>query len=182
VSAGSGRPDGEAWLRRVSALIVAAVAGYASYEHQRRFAVATETTETLAAGPVGVADQTERTGSLPVPATARAANAESSAAAETDDDAVPVTALVRPASSSGRNGKRNAEKIMWAHYERERAAGRTPTGAELDRIAGTNNYGRAVLARWRRTGRLRNAAAVVAAAVRSQPAPASTGDNTENAE
>jgi hypothetical protein len=42
---------------------------------------------------------------------------------------------------------------MWAHYQRERAAGRTPTGAELDRIAGTNNYGRAVLARWRRTGR-----------------------------
>jgi len=37
---------------------------------------------------------------------------------------------------------------MWKHYERQRASGRTPPGAELDRIAGTNNYGRAVLARW----------------------------------
>jgi hypothetical protein len=35
--------------------------------------------------------------------------------------------------------------------QRERVAGRTPTGAELDRIAAANNYGRAVLARWRRT-------------------------------
>jgi hypothetical protein len=43
---------------------------------------------------------------------------------------------------------------MWAHYQHEHAAGRTPTGADLDRIAGTNNYGRAVLARWRRTGRI----------------------------
>jgi hypothetical protein len=43
---------------------------------------------------------------------------------------------------------------MWAHYQRERAAGRTPTGAELDRVAGTNSYGRGVLARWRRDGRL----------------------------
>lgn len=31
----------------------------------------------------------------------------------------------------------------------ERSNGRTPTGAELDRIAGTNNYGRKVLSRWR---------------------------------
>lgn len=41
---------------------------------------------------------------------------------------------------------------MWAHYERERANGRTPTGAELDRIAGTNNYGRKVLRRWNKNG------------------------------
>jgi hypothetical protein len=40
-----------------------------------------------------------------------------------------------------------AEQWMWAHYQHERAAGRTPTGADLDRIAGTNNYGRAVLTR-----------------------------------
>jgi len=47
-----------------------------------------------------------------------------------------------------------AEELMWAHYERESASGRVPTGADLDRVAGTNNYGRAVLARWRRTGRI----------------------------
>jgi hypothetical protein len=43
---------------------------------------------------------------------------------------------------------------MWAHFQREQASGRVPTGAELDRVAGTNNYGRAVLARWRRDGRV----------------------------
>lgn len=47
-----------------------------------------------------------------------------------------------------------AEQKMWAYYVIERAKGRTPTGAELDRIAGTNNYGRRVLRRWRETGHL----------------------------
>lgn len=47
-----------------------------------------------------------------------------------------------------------AEQIMWSHYRRERSAGRSPSGAELDRVAGTNNYGRAVLRRWRDDGRL----------------------------
>jgi hypothetical protein len=31
------------------------------------------------------------------------------------------------------------EQRMWAYYVTERSNGRTPTGAELDRIAGTNN-------------------------------------------
>ncbi|MFC0432554.1 DUF2637 domain-containing protein [Kutzneria buriramensis] len=42
-----------------------------------------------------------------------------------------------------------AEQRMWAYYVAERSKGRMPTGAELDRIAGTNNYGRKVLRRWR---------------------------------
>ncbi|MFD8493265.1 DUF2637 domain-containing protein [Amycolatopsis sp. NPDC059657] len=45
-----------------------------------------------------------------------------------------------------------AEQRMWAHYTAEQSKGRTPTGAELDRIAGTNNYGRRILRRWRETG------------------------------
>ena len=47
----------------------------------------------------------------------------------------------------------SAERLMWAYYLEEQAAGRTPTGADLDRVAGTNNYGRRVLRRWRATGR-----------------------------
>jgi hypothetical protein len=47
----------------------------------------------------------------------------------------------------------SAEARMWAFYIKERAAGRSPTGADLDRIAGTNNYGRRVLRRWRTAGR-----------------------------
>ncbi|MFI5586334.1 DUF2637 domain-containing protein [Amycolatopsis sp. NPDC051758] len=47
----------------------------------------------------------------------------------------------------------SAEQRMWAFYVEEQAAGRTPTGADLDRVAGTNNYGRRVLRRWRSAGR-----------------------------
>ena len=47
-----------------------------------------------------------------------------------------------------------AEQRMWAYYVTELAKGRAPTGAELDRIAGTNNYGRKVLRRWRQAGDL----------------------------
>lgn len=45
-----------------------------------------------------------------------------------------------------------AEQIMWNHLQRELARGRTPSGAELDRAAGTNNYGRRLLRKWRQQG------------------------------
>ncbi|MGH3876317.1 MAG: DUF2637 domain-containing protein [Actinophytocola sp.] len=47
-----------------------------------------------------------------------------------------------------------AQEVMWTHYRREVAGGRMPTGAELDRVAGTNNYGRTVLRQWREHGRI----------------------------
>lgn len=47
-----------------------------------------------------------------------------------------------------------AEQRMWAHYMTERARGRVPGGAELDRVAGTNNYGRRILRRWRDAGHI----------------------------
>jgi hypothetical protein len=271
MNAGPGRAGGEVWLRRVSALVVAAVAAYASYEHQRRFAAAggadatgarlwplsvdglvllatdgllrrghgsgrrrrwalwaafgfgiavslaaniaaapslgwrpvlvagwppvalllavellahrptpagTETTETPPAQAARVADRTESIESPPVPAADPAADAESSAAGETDTaDGEPVVTLARPAGGAGRAGRRNAERIMWAHYERERAAGRTPTGAELDRVAMTNNYGRSVLARWRRDGRLTDADTDASAG--REPAWSGTGGATK---
>jgi hypothetical protein len=36
----------------------------------------------------------------------------------------------------------------------QRARGRIPNGAELDRVAGTSNYGRRVLRRWRDAGHI----------------------------
>ncbi|AXB44497.1 DUF2637 domain-containing protein [Amycolatopsis albispora] len=48
----------------------------------------------------------------------------------------------------------SAEERMWQHYLAELEQGRTPTGAELDRVAGTHNYGRRLLRKWRATGRL----------------------------
>ena len=47
------------------------------------------------------------------------------------------------------------EQRMWTYYVAERSEGRTPTGAELDRIAGTNNYGRKVLRQWKLCGAAR---------------------------
>ncbi|OXM59320.1 hypothetical protein [Amycolatopsis vastitatis] len=47
--------------------------------------------------------------------------------------------------SSLENSERAAKRRMWEYYVRERASVRTPTGAELDRMAGTHNYGRRTL-------------------------------------
>ncbi|WP_206790247.1 DUF2637 domain-containing protein [Amycolatopsis sp. MtRt-6] len=63
----------------------------------------------------------------------------------------PVLAPVNTGTLS--SPAESAEERMWAFYVAERAAGRTPTGADLDRVAGTNNYGRRVLRRWRTAGR-----------------------------
>ena len=50
--------------------------------------------------------------------------------------------------------RHTAEQVMWEHYQRAVTAGLpAPTGAELDQVAETNNYGRAVLRKWRRQGR-----------------------------
>jgi hypothetical protein len=77
---------------------------------------------------------------------------------ETDTDTAPKTNRRTSGPLAARRPKRlgnpSAETVMWAHYQTQRKAGRTPSGAELDRVAGTNNYGRAVLARWRESGRI----------------------------
>jgi hypothetical protein len=49
---------------------------------------------------------------------------------------------------------KTAEQRMWEFYEAECRQGRTPTGADLDRIAGTHNYGRRILRKWRASGNL----------------------------
>ncbi|HEX3780096.1 MAG TPA: hypothetical protein VHX38_10525 [Pseudonocardiaceae bacterium] len=56
--------------------------------------------------------------------------------------------------AESRLSRHTAEEVMWEHYQCTMAAGLpTPTGAELDAVAGTNNYGRAVLRKWRHDGR-----------------------------
>jgi hypothetical protein len=67
---------------------------------------------------------------------------------ETADDLAPV-------GDPDETGQpQSAENVMWEHFQGELSRGRTPSGAELDRVAGTNNFGRAVLRRWRRDGRI----------------------------
>ncbi|WP_280384535.1 DUF2637 domain-containing protein [Nocardia wallacei] len=72
---------------------------------------------------------------------------------ETTEPAAPVVRLAPVPAWSGSPAELTAEQRMWEYYRSERSQGRTPTGAELDRIAGTNNYGRKVLRRWQAAGR-----------------------------
>jgi len=71
--------------------------------------------------------------------------------AKTHSDRTPEKVI---ALAESRQPRHTAEQIMWDHYKHRVSAGlRPPTGAELDQVAQTNNYGRAVLRKWRRKGR-----------------------------
>lgn len=207
------------WTRRLGALAVAAVAAYASYQHQRDFALsggadlmtarlwplsvdgllvlstagllrdgrpkstrarltlraafaagiivslaaniatapAMEWAPILVAGwpPVALLLAVElvshRHRRDTVPPTER--DAENASASESRSETTGETKAVIALAES-RLSRRTAEQVMWDHYQRAVAAGRpAPTGAELDEIARTNNYGRAVLRKWAQTGR-----------------------------
>lgn len=189
----------DVWARRTAAALVAAVAAYGSYEHQRTFALAGGADATSAglwplsvdgllvlatvrllksrhhkdgrirlaawlAFGLGIAVSLARTSPRrrhwpgtrswsPVghrwPCCWRSNCSRMHQSTETE----PRRSHVR-ASRSPETDHVSAEEVMWNHFEREVARGRTPTGAELDRVAGTNNFGRAVLRRWRRDGRI----------------------------
>jgi hypothetical protein len=209
-------PLADVWLRRCGTLMVAGVAAYSSYEHQRHFAatggadpagaklwplsvdgllllasigllrtgphasrrtrtvlwtafvlgIAVSLAANIAAAPALGWQPVLVAGWPPVALLLAvellADHATPAPASSTTSPAPPAhptprgrTLAAAPTShQAGAVAARTAEQRMWAHYQHERAAGRTPTGADLDRIAGTNNYGRAVLTRWRRTGRI----------------------------
>ncbi|WP_102937544.1 DUF2637 domain-containing protein [Streptomyces malaysiensis] len=214
--------DLDIWIRRGCATVVAAVAAYASYEHQREFAlqggadqtgsslwplsvdgllvlatvgllkhnrqdnlraryavrlafflgIAVSLAANVAAAPMVAWQPVLVAGWPPVALLLavellahsprdreqteidRTAKPEAVQDTEAEREPDPVVTLAVDKAGSRPPNKPTAEQIMWAHYQREQASGRTPTGAELDRVAGTNNYGRSVLARWRRIGRI----------------------------
>ena len=221
------RADLEMWVRRGCALMVAAVAAYSSYEHQRSFALDNGADDTNASlwplsvdgllllatvGLLKPGHQSRRTrvavwsaflGCIAVSLAANIAAAprlawqpvlvagwppvalllavellanrsrsrrtETESAASGTEPAVldvkrqaenaietgQVITLAEVSSTSGPDdGEPTAQEIMWTHYLQEQECGRIPTGAELDRVAGTNNYGRTVLRRWRAQGRV----------------------------
>jgi hypothetical protein len=86
--------------------------------------------------------------------TASETGTETGETSETAAETAPVVRLAVVSDESRPPAEPTAEQRMWAYYVTERSKGRTPTGAELDRIAGTNNYGRRVLRRWRQSGHL----------------------------
>lgn len=219
--------DREMWLRRGCALIVAAVAAYGSYQHQRDFAlhggadpitaslwplsvdgllllatvgllksgqqpsrrvqlavwlsfllgIAVSLAANIAAAPT-LAWQPVLVAGWPPVALLLAAELlthqpqpqnqpetepavpEREPDPETGRAPGPVISRRKPdpetkhTARPNRSAKPAAEQVMWEHFLHEQARGHTPTGAELDRVAGTNNYGRTVLRRWRQQGRI----------------------------
>jgi hypothetical protein len=211
----------DVWLRRACAIVVAAVAAYASYEHQRTFAldggadpagaslwplsvdgllvlatigllkpqaagrrrtrcavrlafglgIAVSLAANVAAAPRLAWQPVLVAGWPPVAlllavellaaGAGRREGAEAAGALEGTEaprvSGPPKRSVPRESRPVGmprpRSGE-SAEEAMWSYFQQEHAKGRTPSGAELDRAIGTNNYGRAVLAQWRRTGRL----------------------------
>jgi hypothetical protein len=243
ITATSRQSRGDVWVRRGCALLVAAVAAYSSYAHQRHFAlaggadqvsaalwplsvdglvvlaslglvraqsntttrarlalwvafllgVAVSLAANIAAAPVlgwqpvlvagwpplalllavelvvhsHSQDQTStaqtRPETTPVtepePETGAIDAIESAQTApKTETETAPKTNRRTSGPAAARRPRRlgnpSAEAVMWDHFQTQHTAGRTPSGAELDRVAGTNNYGRAVLARWRESGRI----------------------------
>lgn len=221
------RADLETWVRRGCTLIVAVVAAYSSYEHQRGFALHAGADPTNAmlwplsvdgllllatVGLIKPGQQTRRmraavwsaflgciavslaaniaaaprlawqpvlvAGWPPValllavellahrsrsrhdtetepaaPETEPAASVEERES-ETGSENSTVLTLAEVSAGDQSTAEPTAQEIMWAHVLREQERGRTPTGAELDRVAGTNNYGRTVLRQWREQGRI----------------------------
>ncbi|TCP43672.1 uncharacterized protein DUF2637 [Tamaricihabitans halophyticus] len=86
--------------------------------------------------------------------TANETGTETAETGTTGAETAPVVRLAVAPNEARPPAEPTAEQRMWAYYVTERTKGRTPTGAELDRIAGTNNYGRRVLRRWKNAGRV----------------------------
>ncbi|QFU91598.1 DUF2637 domain-containing protein [Amycolatopsis sp. YIM 10] len=84
---------------------------------------------------------------------------------QTSPDHTPDISAAATDQETSASAPTTAEERMWAHYLAEQEQGRTPTGAELDRVAGTHNYGRRLLREWRASGRLHNAELKQATAV-----------------
>lgn len=211
----------DVWVRRGCALIVAAVAAYASYEHQSEFArrggadptsaalwplsvdgllvlatvglltsgqqasrrvrvavwssfllgIAVSLAANIAAAPVlawhpvlvagwppvALLLAVELLAHQPRPRHDTAIEpAASVATRDSESDRESGTVVVSPPAVS-LTSRPQAHEIMWAYFLREQARGRIPTGAELDRAAGTNNYGRSVLRQWRQERRIQPA-------------------------
>jgi hypothetical protein len=101
--------------------------------------------------------------------TASETNAETAETSKAGDGTRAVMRLAVVSDEARPPAEPTAEQRMWAYYLTEQARGRMPTGAELDRIAGTNNYGRKVLRRWRHAGHFRPLSATCTAEANDGP-------------
>ncbi|HEX3732035.1 MAG TPA: DUF2637 domain-containing protein [Mycobacteriales bacterium] len=206
------------WIRRICALVVAGVAAYASYQHQKVFAlggggdhtgaklwplsvdgllllatlgllkakygqswrshitawvafllaIVVSLAANIAAAPTFAWQPVLVAGWPPVAlllavkllahrgpsAEARIDEADDSET-ETDTETADETDVSTGSPELSVVSRPSAQQVMWEHYVQEQQQqGRVPTGAELDRVAGTNNYGNRVLCMWREQGLL----------------------------
>ncbi len=115
---------------------------YASYRHGREFALRFGADEAAAAiWPLIVDGLLNRALKRHRVKTIGETTCEIAEKGETSDEMASVMRVAAVPGES-RPVEPTAEQRLWAYYVTERANGRTPTGAELDRIAGTNNCGR----------------------------------------
>jgi hypothetical protein len=131
---GRGSTDRGLWVQCACTLLVALGAAYASYRHGQTFALRFGADPTTAAIWPLIVD-----GLL----TTETPDRTDETTGETN---MPPSLAVVSATSARRD--LTAEQRMWVYYKAQRARGRTPSGAELDRVVGTNNYGRRLLRRW----------------------------------
>ncbi|HEY3718410.1 MAG TPA: DUF2637 domain-containing protein [Jatrophihabitantaceae bacterium] len=80
----------------------------------------------------------------PAGETPAASTAPGTGPAEPGRESTETRSRSRAQSRSRSRDGAAADAVMREHWDRERAAGRTPSGAELDRVAGTRDYGRKV--------------------------------------
>lgn len=77
---------------------------------------------------------------------------------ENSDENADVIRLAAIPDDSLPSAEPTVEQRMWTYFQAQIARGRMPSGAELDRAAGTNSYGRRVLRQWHEKGRISSTA------------------------
>ncbi|WP_410663484.1 DUF2637 domain-containing protein [Amycolatopsis sp. lyj-84] len=82
----------------------------------------------------------------------RTSTPETSTNTSLEQESAPSLATPLPEALSASTSELTAEQRMWNFYISEQQRGRTPSGADLDRLAGTHNYGRRILRKWRTKG------------------------------
>jgi hypothetical protein len=85
------------------------------------------------------------------------APAQSSTSRDSDRPTRPRDHAEQPTRLTTTGCAATRRDSMWQHWLECRAAGRPVTGAELDRVFGTNNYGRRVINEWVLAGRITSA-------------------------
>lgn len=152
---------GYAWARYVGTVLVALVAAVMSYRHMAGLLTGYgEDWANSHLGPLAVDGLMIVSG---VALLSMSRNRDEASTPEPAPNAVPVVDVPTPAEVAPavapeatpaptrkrtpskprrRPAAKTHEAVMREYWTTERVAGRTPTGAELDRVAGTSNYGR----------------------------------------